>query len=382
MKKIILVVEDNVAVLQSIRYCLTMEGFSVITANNGQDALGVLNNQFPDLIISDIMMPKMDGYTFYQNLQSHTKLRSIPFLFLTAKAGKKDIRIGKEMGVDDYIIKPFEPMDLVSTVKGKLLRHQDHEVSRLQEIEQLSDHFLTYLINKLHSPLTLVRGWMHILLDPRYQFPDEELQNIYKTVVKGCAEMDNLLENFTFLEKLQEFKRSDHFMEGAAALSVNKLLNHVCNKIKSQFQDVRIKMALPESTFFVKGHSKFLSKMFEELMENAAKFTQKEPKQIQISLYPSRDQIKVEILDNGSGIAVNDLDRIFNKFFQCDPDRTEGTGLGLALAKMSVELHGGSISVDSLAGQGSIFRVILPRITPTEDEQITIEDRDSLIDLI
>ena len=133
---LILVVDDNVEFLNGVELTLEMEGYEVWTATNGQVALDKLQSAFrrgiaqekigpgrlPDLILADIMMPLMDGYDFYEKVRANPYLNHIPFIFLTAKSSEADIRIGKELGADDYLTKPFSPEDLLASVRGKLKR--------------------------------------------------------------------------------------------------------------------------------------------------------------------------------------------------------------------------------------------------------------------
>jgi CheY-like chemotaxis protein len=127
---IILVVDDYPAFLDMIETTLQAEGYDVWTATNGQDALDRLlaeyrdGNHVPDVILADIMMPVMDGYSFYEHVRGNPYLNHIPFIFLTAKAQVEDIRQGKELGADDYLCKPCTVEDLLSSVRGKLERMQ------------------------------------------------------------------------------------------------------------------------------------------------------------------------------------------------------------------------------------------------------------------
>jgi len=120
--KRILVVDDNPELVDGVKLTLEMEGFRVLTASSGADALAILKRTVPDLILADIMMPEMDGYELYERVHKNERWLKVPFLFLTAKTDKVDIRRGKEMGADDYITKPFEPQDLVAAVQGRLKR--------------------------------------------------------------------------------------------------------------------------------------------------------------------------------------------------------------------------------------------------------------------
>ncbi|MFX0092584.1 MAG: response regulator [Candidatus Hodarchaeota archaeon] len=124
MNPLILVVEDNPEILFNVELGLKFNKYQVITTKNGEEALKVLSeiDTPPDLIISDIMMPKMDGYEFFKRVMDNSVWSQIPFIFLTAKSSPDDVRFGKLLGVDDYITKPFEIEDLIASVSGKLVR--------------------------------------------------------------------------------------------------------------------------------------------------------------------------------------------------------------------------------------------------------------------
>ncbi len=118
----ILIVDDQLQLLNSIKMTLEMYGYDVMTANDGLKALRILESNRIGLILADIAMPRMNGYQLFERVRDNPEWLEIPFLFLTARSLDSDIRFGKEMGVDDYLIKPIEPEDLVAAVRGKLKR--------------------------------------------------------------------------------------------------------------------------------------------------------------------------------------------------------------------------------------------------------------------
>jgi CheY-like chemotaxis protein len=121
----ILVVEDHEPLLSAIQGILETEEFIVSTATDGTAALQAMEENRPDLILTDILMPKMDGYVFYETLQNHPEWASIPVIFLTAKAEKEDVLKGISLGVEDYITKPFDSHELVAAVRSALEPAQD-----------------------------------------------------------------------------------------------------------------------------------------------------------------------------------------------------------------------------------------------------------------
>ena len=142
MKPLVLIVEDNVDLLFNLDLILKSNNYRTILAKNGIDALEKLenSNSNPDIIISDILMPKMNGYEFFKKISNDSRWSRIPFIFLTARATPKDIRLGKLLGADDYIIKPFEEKDLLASITGRM--------NRVQRIEKIDQNLSNFKLNK------------------------------------------------------------------------------------------------------------------------------------------------------------------------------------------------------------------------------------------
>jgi two-component system response regulator VanR len=120
----ILVVDDQPEILDNLELLLEAEGFQVLTARDGIEALALLQSHPVDLILADIAMPRMNGYQLHERVRENPQWVAVPFLFLTARALDSDIRYGKELGVDGYLTKPIQPEDLLATVQGRLRRAQ------------------------------------------------------------------------------------------------------------------------------------------------------------------------------------------------------------------------------------------------------------------
>jgi len=118
--KKILIVDDEVDLVKTIRFSLEAEGYAVLVSYNGEDALNQARKETPDLILLDIMLPKLDGYKVSRLLKFDERYKHIPILMLTAKTQEKDKLLGKETGADEYIIKPFDMNELVEKIKAYL----------------------------------------------------------------------------------------------------------------------------------------------------------------------------------------------------------------------------------------------------------------------
>jgi len=120
----ILIIEDDKAYIENITILLEEEGYNVISAGNGFDGIDLAKNEIPDLIICDIVLPDIDGYAILKELRRREKTKLIPFIFLTAKAAMSDLRTGMNLGADDYLIKPFQANDLLTSIKTRLEKSQ------------------------------------------------------------------------------------------------------------------------------------------------------------------------------------------------------------------------------------------------------------------
>ena len=120
----VLIVDDEPDLLENIGLALEGENYYILTAGNGVEALQILQSQPVDLILADIAMPDMNGYQLYERVRQNMDWVSIPLIFLTARTMDSDIRYGKELGVDDYLVKPIRAADLLAVVRGKMRRAQ------------------------------------------------------------------------------------------------------------------------------------------------------------------------------------------------------------------------------------------------------------------
>jgi putative two-component system response regulator len=154
-QEIILIAEDNSVLRLALEEMLSLEGYVVLAAANGVEALSHMEMLTPDIIISDIAMPEMDGYAFFDNVRANPDWLSIPFIFLTARGTKDDILTGKDLGAEDYLVKPLNRLELLTAVRSRLDRSQQLKVVRLREAYEAS---LTMLANAIEARDRYTRG--------------------------------------------------------------------------------------------------------------------------------------------------------------------------------------------------------------------------------
>lgn len=140
MKKILLI-EDNEAVRENTAEILSLANYEVITAENGKIGIEKAKEILPDLVVCDIMMPNMDGYEVLRNLNKDTRTASTPFIFLTAKIDRADMRMGMNLGADDYLTKPFEENELLEAIASRLQKHDSLKKEIVKNLEGVNTFF-------------------------------------------------------------------------------------------------------------------------------------------------------------------------------------------------------------------------------------------------
>lgn len=179
--ELILIVEDDAMLAQGLQDWLQFVGYRVQLASNGREALKQLENVHPNIILADIIMPEMDGYQLLEIVRSRPELNTIPFLFLTGRAQKSDVLIGKGLGADDYITKPWGPEELLTAIRVKLKRTKDIAFTQLQRAYKDS---LTVLANAIEARDAYTRGHVErvssysVMIAREMEMDDDEVDEI------------------------------------------------------------------------------------------------------------------------------------------------------------------------------------------------------------
>lgn len=363
----VLVVEDDLHLMEGIQEILELDGYEVVTAPSGVEGLEVLTSgkPFPDLIISDIMMPRMSGYEFFEAVRSETNWLSIPFIFLTAKGEKSDIRLGKAMGADDYVTKPFGAEDLLVAVSSKLERNKQLQSVLSKQIADIKRQILTILNHEFRTPLTYVVAYSDMLTRDADQLSLKEMRDFLKGVGSGADRLQRLVENFILLVELETGEVASTYSWRKRAIRdvtpiVKAAVKYHQSVLEARQQKVTIDIAETLSPFV--GDQEYLSAALIRLLDNAIKFSS-EDTTIEVRVYRDTDnRTTFEVRDYGRGIPADELEMIFNMFYQVNRPiyEDQGTGSGLAIVRGIAHVHNADITVYSVPEQGSTFRLHLP----------------------
>lgn len=356
-KSIILVVEDLVQNLQVLGKHLENAGYDIALANSGEEALRIVKNVNPDLILLDVMMPGMDGYQVCANLKSDVETKDIPVIFLTAKADPEDTLRGFQEGAVDYIYKPFSNAELLARVKTHLeLRHTREQ---LEKLHVMKDRLFSVMSHDVKSSLGGIVALSNLLV--------ETAEGAERKVLKKDLSMmhDSAESLFSLLNNLLDWSM---LSGGSMSLSAEEVeLKAVVDDVKSLYKSQSIAKSI-EIKNEVEGpvkafvDSNVVNTVLRNLVGNALKFSTN-GSIIRVSAVDSEDFVFVKVIDQGTGMQPEVLEKLFEVEGETRSGTADerGTGLGLALSRDMLIRSSGSISVESVWGEGSTFTVSLPK---------------------
>jgi two-component system sensor histidine kinase/response regulator len=362
----ILAVEDDANLLEGIRIILEIDGYEVYTAENGLEALEILRSApvTPDLILSDIMMPHMNGTELLEVVRHEARWLSIPFIFLTARGEKADIHLAKEMGVEDYIVKPYDPVDLLIAIRSRLRRKEEIEALHNGAMTQMKRNILTILNHEFRTPLTFVVAYADMLNTPApQQLGDSEMLSFLKGISSGADRLRSLIENFILLVELETGEARETFEWRKQPISdLQSLLEGVRAQVFEQegvYHACEVHIADDMLPFL--ADEDYLKRAVVHLLNNAIKFSPAE-QPVRLIASSEGDSVYIRVQDGGRGIPPEEMEQIWSSFYQVNRAfyEDQGAGSGLAIVRRVAELHGGEVLVESEVGVGSSFTMRLP----------------------
>ncbi len=365
--ELILVVEDNLSLLEGVHDLLEVSGFRVLAAPGAAPALELLEHNRPDLIISDIMMPGMDGYQFFEEVRLRADLAEVPFIFLTARGGKEEVRRGKEMGVDDYITKPFEEEDLLVAVRSKLLRRREIRQHREEQFAGLKRTILATLSHEFRTPLTYIINYSDMLGKEGADLGSEDFRQFMHGIRRGADRLHRLVLDFMTLVELETGEAETLFQFRRRVIDdLGPWLRTQARAFETtaKSRGLVLGIEVPDTLPPILADEIYLGNAIGRLLDNAVKFSRTGAGKIWFRAEVHEGRLRIQVEDQGVGIREEELGSLFQVFHQVDRSRQEqqGTGSGLAICKGIVELHGGRVSARSKLGVGSTFIIELPTI--------------------
>ncbi len=361
----VLVVEDHKPMSRAIQDILESEGYEVVTAVDGMEALETMQVRRPDIILADIMMPRLDGYDLYREVRARPEWTPIPFVFLTARSEREDRLRGKILGAEDYVTKPFDAEELVVIVRSRLKRARAIQEATEMAFEQLKQQIVTVLGHELRTPLTYVTGYTDLALEDVSSLRPNEIEEFLKGIKTGADRLNRLVEDLLLVVQIDSGRAQEEF-DGLVALhhDLRSILEQTADQFLDQARKRGITLQVDAEPDLppVRLCAPYFRNALGRILENAVKFSRDGSERVDIGATVEGDWIRISVSDYGVGIPMEQQRFLFDRFRQLNRDQLEqqGVGLGLAIAQDLIHLHGGRITVQSTLGAGSTFTIWLP----------------------
>ena len=348
MKKI-LVIEDDLDIRDNLIDLLTQESYQVKAAQNGKEGIEAAVNDIPDLIISDIMMPEVNGFKVKEALNRNPVTETIPFVFLTAKNSKENRRHGLKLGADDYVIKPFTSKEILDVVKTRLARKElfDKKYKELRKSISLS------LPHELLTPLTAVLGYASILKESIGELNNNEIEDYLNGIIDGGERLQSLITRFLLFAKLEMLSKNPMAVNSRAdspIQSISLIIKSVAEKNAVKYERLD-DLTLSLSDYPIHMEKSYFKTAVEEVVDNAFKFSNSGDK-IEIISRVSGNEFEIIFKNEGRGMTKEQIAKI-GAMTQFDRENQEqqGGGLGLALTQQIINLHEGKLKIESNYGK-------------------------------
>lgn len=398
----ILIVEDSATQAEQLRYILEKHDFRVSTAANGREALSAISRQKPSLIISDILMPEMDGYELCREVKADNTLRDIPVILLTALSDPLDVIRGIECGADSFITKPYDEEALISGIRqmqadrfypvrenstgelelnydgrdyvlnadcGQILKlllssyemaiRKNRELIRARdEMNELNiqlkavnselESFSFTVSHDLRSPLNVIGLYCQVIME--IGCGDEQSREYVKGILDQVDRMNQLITT------LLNFSRLSRGEMNRTKVDLSVMAREIAAHLSMKQPERAVSFSI-EDGIVVDGDTKLLRVVLENLLGNAWKYTGREAEAlIEFGKRESGKEPAYFVRDNGTGFNMSEAGKLFNPFRRLhDKEDFEGTGVGLATVRKIVERHGGKVWAEGEVGKGAVF---------------------------
>lgn len=361
----ILVIEDEHELREEICALLGFEGYEVLSAPNGKAGVETATTFEPDLIVSDIAMPQMNGYEALMALRNIPNTMNIPFIFLTAKADRSFMRHGMELGADDYLTKPFTNSELLSSIETRLTKRYSQQAEIDLSLESAKQNLVRRVTHEMRTPLISVNMMQEIIDRQLDTLSKDDLRELIEIQRNGHHRLTHLVEQMVIYtefdtDHINGESIEDHLMH----ITVGDLVNVSINQgrsfaCKDAFHPIHIHQS--DAEIVIMGELRLLKHALAEIIANALDFSP-EDRPVEIDYYIQCESVYINIVDYGPGFNPTQISKLMEDFTQGDREKTEkqGLGLGLSLAQRIVDVHGGMLLVHASTIPPTCVTIKLP----------------------
>lgn len=352
----ILVVDDNADMREYLGRLLRAH-WEVETVGDGQAALSSARARLPGLILSDVMMPRLDGFGLLRELRADNRTRTVPVILLSARAGEEAVLEGLDVGADDYLAKPFTTQELLARVRTHLTmaRSRNELNAELARANQELEAFSHSVAHDLRGPLSGIDGFSSIVLAEYGDQLGVEGRGLLERVLQATQAMSQMIDDLLMLSRMgrTEMQRTPVDLSALAAEVAES------HRLREPERSVDVTIA-PGLT--ANGDPGLLRIALDNLLGNAWKYTRRQPRaRIEFGATEDSGGLVYFVRDNGAGFDMKYADKLFQAFSRLhSPGEFPGSGIGLATVQRIVLRHGGSIRAQAAVGAGAVFYFTLP----------------------
>ncbi|MEX2574454.1 MAG: hybrid sensor histidine kinase/response regulator [Balneolaceae bacterium] len=362
---LILIVDDAPENIQLLSRLLSKRDYRIAVASDGEKGISTARKVNPDLILLDIIMPDINGYSICRKLKEDPDLWEIPVIFISGRSEQQDIITGFRLGGADYITKPFNADELLARIEThlKIKKYRDFILVQKRELETLvatQDKLYSVIAHDLKASLD------GILLLTEYIKDDvgktSEIESVQKSltiITQSARSTSQMLDNLLKWCRIQLGEIRPSFR----TLDLQECLRSCISIYTSYAAQKDIGINLDSRAVTISGDHNMLSVLFRNLISNAIKYSNRGG-DIVIGLSEIENEVLVSVMDDGIGIPDDLKSRLFDpddRPTRLGTDKEQSTGLGLLLCKDVARMHGGELTVDSEQGRGATFLVRLPK---------------------
>lgn len=376
--KRVLVIDDTPEILEVISECLTYQGLETVVARDGTSGIALAQKHPPDLIICDVNMPGLDGYSVLMALRKIEVTATVPFIFLTGVADKIHVRRGMELGADDYLTKPFTQKELKAAVAARLEKQAELQRQADRRLDELRGSLTLALPHELRTPLNGILGLAGILIEDYANCTPNEVLATAQDIHSSAERLHHLIENFLVFAQIQLLVTERKSLADGDWLPVSgrDVIPEIAMAVARRYRrEADLLLELGDVAFNVPGEK--LRKIIGESLDNAFKFSAP-GKQVKVATRETEDgRSELVIEDHGRGMTAEQIAKIGPHIqFERQLYEQQGAGLGLIISKRMTELLGGDFEVVSVPGAGTAIHARFPAPpirgeSPVSDTELT-----------
>lgn len=357
MSKIkVLIVDDEIHIRQTLADLIQYQDYEVFTAADGYEAIHMLKKWIPDIIVSDIMMPNLDGYGLLNAIRNKPQTSHIPFIFLTAKNGAEEISESFIKGVDDFISKPFKINVLVERIQAKIKRFE--EIKKHTALLDFS--FEAYVVNEFNNPLFGILSAIDFLEHYDSNIKKDERFELYNAIKFSAEKLNRTLSNIIAYQTTNNTELKNPFNINYST-EITVCISDTIEKLKIFHKEIPKRLEIDMEKCNIKMNHSNTNLILFEILDNALKFSEVSTN-VKISGYKNKSGMYCIIIDDkGVGFETEDLKNIGAlKQFHRKIIKQEGVGLGLYLTHELIKSHGGNLEIYSIKGEGTQVNIKIP----------------------